>query len=75
MAYSNQFDGTSVVHGPDWKWGIQDCGEGDVSTVVRKSISGLKEFGPQTVTVVCKLCTTCFLRKVPHNVNHVFFKP
>ncbi len=41
--------GLRVVRGPDWKWGDQDGGEGNVGTVVSSTSSTESETGKVTV--------------------------
>ena len=45
-------NGVRVVRGPDWKWGEQDGGVGNVGTVVDTLEADPKPFGSRTVTVV-----------------------
>ena len=44
--------GVRVVRGPNWKWGDQDGGEGNVGTVIGTLDADPKAFGSRTVTVV-----------------------
>ena len=46
----SSFVGLRVVRGPDWKWGDQDGGEGNIGTVISSTTS--TESKPGTVTVV-----------------------
>ena len=44
--------GVRVVRGPNWKWGEQDGGKGNVGTVISTLEGDPKPFGCRTVTVV-----------------------
>jgi len=47
-----QLIGMRVVRGPDWKWGDQDGGEGNVGTIISLSKFSSKDYSPRKATVV-----------------------